>query len=253
MVTKVEQVKQTEQENEEEYTPKYSNKTLIGCCLNILDHNTQAFVEANIHGFMGFLCFVTLTIWTILEIIASICVYSFWGIKYRNVYKEPHVDTLDYKKVVNLHKPLSGEEACVRMYDNVNSNIDLAKNDKDMYSEERFEIKQASSLIRKALLKSATLYGIIIDTKYMKTDDGELMQFLSTGELNQPFMKQYISFGTDMNNALKQMLGDKVTITTRKKGADSCIIIENGDLNPIKNELSKVFCVPEVKICLTEG
>lgn len=236
-----------------EIKQKYSNQTLVGCCLNIIDHNTQAFAEANIKGPVGFLCFVVLTIWTVLELLTSVVVYSFWGIKYRNLYKEPHIDTLDYKKAINLHKPLSDEEACNRMFDNANSNIDLSKNDEDMYSDERFEIKQASSLIRKALLKSATLYGIIVDTKYMKTDDGELMQFLSTGELNQPFMKQYISFGTDMNNALKQMLGDKVNITTRKKGADSCIIVENGDLNPIKNELSKVFCVPEVKICLTEG
>lgn len=236
-----------------EIKQKHSNQTLIGCCLNILDHNTQAFAEANIRGFWGFLCFIILTVWTIIELIASVCVYSFWGIKNRNLYKEPHVDTLDYKKAVNLRKPLSDEEEYNRIFDNANSNIDPSKKGEDMYSEERFEIKQASALIRKALLKSATLYGIIVDTKYMKTDDGELVQFLSTGELNQPFMKQYISFGNDMNNALKQMLGDKVNITTRKKGANSCIIIENGDLNPIKNELSKVFCVPEVKICLTEG
>lgn len=124
----------------------------------------------------------------------------------------------------------------------------------DILGKQRKNIGEASIILRKALYSNNfTLDGTIIDTKFYKLSDTELLEAAQEGSLNKPFMVQYISFGDEINKSLKLMLGDKIKLSNRKKNCSSCIIIENGDTSILSNEINEIFSIENSKICLTQN
>ena len=174
----------------------------------------------------------------------------------RNVrYSLYSKDSRDYKQYVNLWKPKK------RTPYNIVTNINLEKRQKgktvlsttDYLARERNTITTSVNIIRTALIKNNfTLNGIVLETKFRKIDGDELLQYNATEELSSAYMKQIISFGDTLNNALKVILKGKVLFTTKKKTQKTYIVIEDGNLQELEKELGNLVGKDKVKIKLVQ-
>jgi len=177
---------------------------------------------------------------------------GFDTLKSLNLWK-PSKESLDFS-FSNLSAP---EDTNFR---DIKTNVDSARimgestlPTADILGKQRKNIGEASIILRKALYSNNfTLNGTIIDTKFYKLSDTELLEAVQEGNLEKPFMVQYISFGDEINKSLKLMLGDKIKLSSRKKGCSSCVVIENGDTSILSNEINEIFSIENSKICLTQ-
>lgn len=96
-----------------------------------------------------------------------------------------------------------------------------------------------------------TLKGIVLSTKERKIPDDELLQFTTLGELSSPAMKQYVSFGAEINDKLHKLMGTIPSCAYVKRKQGTCFVLNNGDYTPIIDRLNEIFNIKNVNINLT--
>ena len=96
-----------------------------------------------------------------------------------------------------------------------------------------------------------TLKGLVISTTERKIPADELLQFTSTGQLSSPALKQYVSFGQELNEKLHILIGSFPACPYIKRKGDTCFVLNNGDYTPIVDKLNEIFEVDNIVINLT--
>jgi len=166
-------------------------------------------------------------------------------------------DSIDYKQYTNLWKPKKRKLTNT----NIITNINLEKRKKgntvlpttDYFNEERENYSNAVNVIRKVLFKTNfVLNGVVVNTKFRKIPDDELLQYSATEELSSPYLTQEVSFGDEINNSLKVLLKGKVKFTTKRKVKKTYLIVEDGNLNDIETEIGKLVGKDKIQIKLVQ-
>lgn len=114
------------------------------------------------------------------------------------------------------------------------------------------EMDEAVHFIESVLkANNGTLKGVVISTTERKIPEDELLQFTTLGYLTEPAMKQFVSFGSVINEKLHKILGKESECTYVSRKKNTCFVLNNGDYTPIVNKLNEVLHRTDVKINLT--
>ena len=114
------------------------------------------------------------------------------------------------------------------------------------------ELNEAMTFIKDVLkANKGTLKGVILDTKERKIPAEELLQFNSLGYLQEPAIKQFVSFGSIINEKLHIVLGNDFPCKyiDHKKG--NYFILNDCDYTPIVDKLNGIYGVNCIKVNLT--
>lgn len=95
------------------------------------------------------------------------------------------------------------------------------------------------------------LKGLVLSTVQRKIPEDELLQFTSLGYLEEPAFKQYVSFGSEINEKLHDLLINVPDCKFTRKKDKTCFVLNNGDYTPIVNALNQIFNQTNIKINLT--
>lgn len=103
---------------------------------------------------------------------------------------------------------------------------------------------ECASYLRNILMKNSNiLKGTILRTTFPKITGEELLEANTTGSLNKPFIVQRVTFGNDINKALK-ILYPKIK-NRKVKGQDETYIVFEGDeVFELEKELRSLFMKP---------
>lgn len=98
--------------------------------------------------------------------------------------------------------------------------------------------------LRNYLVKNKyILKGTVIKTTFPKITGEELLESNVTGSLNKPFMVQRITFGNDINKALK-ILYPKLKNRKFKGQTDTYIVFESNEVFELERELRSLMMQP---------
>lgn len=111
---------------------------------------------------------------------------------------------------------------------------------------------EALYFLRAILKKSNILYGVVLSTEFRNVQGDELLQYNATGKLSQPYLTQIVSFGEDINYALKVLLKGKIKFHTKRNEKKSYVRIDDGDLQPFIRNLEEALVVTGIKVSLIQ-
>ena len=66
-----------------------------------------------------------------------------------------------------------------------------------------------------------------------------------------PAMKQYVSFGAEINDKLHKLMGTIPSCAYVKRKQGTCFVLNNGDYTPIIDRLNEIFNIKNININLT--
>ena len=69
----------------------------------------------------------------------------------------------------------------------------------------------------------------------------ELLKCVQTNTLTKPLVSTHITFGNEINELLKNILGKGISLRKRKFTTDTYLLINNYDYNSITDELSRMY------------
>ncbi len=119
-------------------------------------------------------------------------------------------------------------------------------------SPKKLEKEKALSILTQTFENSNILCGVVISTEFRNVKGDELLQYNAIGEFSQPYLTQVVSFGEEINKALKILLQGKIKFHTKRKDKKSYVRIDDGDLQPLIQSLQDVLGMPEIKISLIQ-
>lgn len=126
------------------------------------------------------------------------------------------------------------------------SNSPMPMVNKTQRTNKKIEKVKAARYLTNILRQSPILCGVVLSTKYISED------FHTTGELSKPYLTQVVSFGEDINTALKTLLQGKIKFHTKRKEKKSYVRIDNGDLQPLIRNLERELELKGIKISLVQ-
>ena len=85
------------------------------------------------------------------------------------------------------------------------------------------------------------LHAQVIKSVRHKVADDIVLEYMHTGKILKPYLTEFINFGEKINNALKDILNPKITLKKTKDCPYPCIITYNGEIDFIKEDLSRLF------------
>ena len=108
-----------------------------------------------------------------------------------------------------------------------------------------------SAIMLRSYLKanSNKLKGVILKTTYPRIKGEELLQYTQTGDKQKPFIVQRITFGNDINSAIKLLLGKKIKHRKMKGIEDTYIVLEDNEVLELERALSELF-MEEITVVL---
>lgn len=86
------------------------------------------------------------------------------------------------------------------------------------------------------------LKGTIIRTQFPRISGEELLESVQTGTLKKPFIVQRVTFGNDINKALKLVFKD-IKLKKVRGADDTYIVLEGNDVLELENMLKDMFMV----------
>ena len=114
------------------------------------------------------------------------------------------------------------------------------------------KLKEAYKFLIIALMKADfELVGVEVTNKFMQVSDEKLIDMVKEYDDEHCYLTQHITFGNEINEALKTVFGDSINISRRKKDITSCIVIRNGELNSFTEMLRNKLHAEQLKIHLT--
>ena len=96
--------------------------------------------------------------------------------------------------------------------------------------------------LRGTLKISDTLCGVVLKTKYRNVQN----------DISKPDYIQVISFGEDIDYALRALLRGKIKFYTNKKEKKSYVCIENGNLQPFIQSVEEAVQLKGIKVSLIQ-
>ena len=86
------------------------------------------------------------------------------------------------------------------------------------------------------------LKGTIIRTQFPRVSGEELLESVQTGTLKKPFIVQRVTFGNDINKALKLVFKD-IKLKKVRGADDTYIVLEGNDVLELESMLKDMFMV----------
>lgn len=118
--------------------------------------------------------------------------------------------------------------------------------DDDNYDDTDYtDKKTATEVLKRAFKKGNVLCGVIIKTKVRKKEVSS-----DNYSKNRHYKCQIVSFGAEVNNALKVLLKDKIKFYTDEENGDSYIKIFDNDRIPLIEGLKDITGLSDVRISL---
>ena len=108
----------------------------------------------------------------------------------------------------------------------------------------KFKTPQENSLtfLRMYLLNhNNTLHAQVVKSIKHNVSDEIIMEYMHTGKIIKPYQTEYINFGEKINKAIKDALGNRVSLKKIKDCPYPCIVVLNGETEKISEELGNVF------------
>lgn len=111
------------------------------------------------------------------------------------------------------------------------------------------ETKQnALNLLRKKLTENNNvLKGTILSTKFPKISEEELVAHVSTGKQIKPLMVQRITFGNDINKAIKILFNSSVKHRKIRNEENTYLVFENETVVDLEKRMQDLF-MTDIKI-----
>ena len=91
------------------------------------------------------------------------------------------------------------------------------------------------------------LIGTIISTKFPKISEEELVSYVNTGEHSKPFMIQRITFGNELNKAIKILFNSSVKHRKIKNENNTYLVFEDETVIDLEKRMQDLF-MTDVKI-----
>ena len=91
------------------------------------------------------------------------------------------------------------------------------------------------------------LTGIIISTKFPKISEEELVSYVNTGEHSKPFMVQRITFGNELNKAIKILFNSSVKHRKIKNENNTYLVFEDETVIDLEKRMQDLF-MTDIKI-----
>lgn len=108
--------------------------------------------------------------------------------------------------------------------------------------------QEALNVLRDQLLQhNNILTGTIISTKFPKISDEELVSYVNTGEHSKPFMVQRITFGNEINKAIKILFNSSVKHRKIKNENSTYLVFEDETVVDLEKRMQDLF-MTDVKI-----
>ena len=111
---------------------------------------------------------------------------------------------------------------------------------------------EAFYFLRNILKKSKVLCGVVISTDFRNVKGDELLQYNATGNFSKPYLTQVVSFGEDINYALKVMLQGKIRFYSKRKEKEYYVRIDDGDTQPFIQALEEAVQLKNIKVSLVQ-
>ena len=187
---------------------------------------------------LGAICVLPITI---IKLIGGIFSTSTWCFKPTIAEKERTgigLSTSDLKKYAKY-------EVVRNLDGHYNTEVVSANSSplmKNPVMEELTPVQQAATMLRSYIkLNSYKLKGEILKTTYPRIKGEELLKFNETGSIDKPFIVQRVTFGNDINNALKLVLCKQIKQRKIKGMEDTYIVFENDEVLELERALSELF------------
>lgn len=130
------------------------------------------------------------------------------------------------------------------------------KHNEGTYSTRTINIQEEKQLalgvLREQLnTNNLTLEGTILETKFPKINDEELLSFVTTGkETTKPFMVQRITFGNKLNKAIKILFSGSVKHRKIKGEEDTYLVFDDSTVVDLEKRVQNLFMNQNIKIKL---
>ena len=111
--------------------------------------------------------------------------------------------------------------------------------------------QNALNILREELAKNNNiLVGHIIDTRFPSMSEEELLTYINTGKRKKPLMVQRITFGNNLNQAIKVLFSHSVKHRKIKNESNTYLVFEEETVVDLEKRIQDLFMV-NVKIKLT--
>lgn len=93
-----------------------------------------------------------------------------------------------------------------------------------------------------------TLTAKVVKSVRHNVHDDVVLEYMHSGKILKPYLTEYLDFGKEVNKALQDVIGNVITFKKSKVLPYPCVVMLNGEIEKIENELRKVLCSSEIRI-----
>ncbi len=112
--------------------------------------------------------------------------------------------------------------------------------------------QQAINVITEALKKNnLILQGILLNTSFPKISEEELISFVNTGVINKPLIVQRVTFGNDINKAIKILFNSSVKHRKIRNEKSTYLVFETETIEGLERKVQELFLNERIKIKIT--
>ena len=113
------------------------------------------------------------------------------------------------------------------------------------------EKQRALEVLRNVLTSNDDiLTGEIISTQFPKISEEELLTYVNTGKTNRPFMVQRVTFGNDINKALKILFSGSVKHRKIRGEEETYLVFETESVLDLEKRIQDLFVNENIRITL---
>ena len=189
----------------------------------------QAFENGELNPF-------TYLLFAIVYSIVALAISVYYQIKF-SIKKATLPDVSQYRFTEDQYERMSILETLEGYNKPVSDSVTNIKKDKTLQ-------QLSLTYLRKQLVANGNiLKGSIIRTSFPKITGEELLNYTTTGDFKKPFIVQRVTFGNDINKALKVIFPEVKNRKVRGQ-SDTYIVFEGDEVFTLEQKLREVFMCP---------
>ena len=209
------------------------NKDGLNTFRKQIDKVNKAYSDEQLNVFTYIICML---------LISTVClaVWLFYVLKYLISYSINKVSIKEH--TVRYYTPIEQKRnEVLNELESYNSPVSK----KVIIENNNLSLKEVSlKYLRKQLLINGNvLKGTVLRTTFPKVTGEEMLQYNTTGSLGKPFMTQRVTFGNEINKALK-VIFPKLKNRKVKGQTDTYMVFEGDEVFTLETELRTLFMQP---------
>ena len=174
------------------------------------------------------LCFIGVMALSVLKVIC-------------HVFEELQKPKMTYEHL-NLERGMRND--CITSIMTRREAIPEVHNHDNLCPNDKVKTRRANEIntLRKYLYEhDLTLNVLVLKKINHRIADEDLLNMCKSGEISKPLYTTHITFGQEINNLLKEVLGASVDLRKNRFTKETYIRVENNDLFPLKDALLDYF------------